>query len=103
MSTTSSTLTSVLSALGGWTGIDVTSAVNAILAADRAPETQWQAQQTALSNQTSAINSLESYASTLSAQLFSLQDAAGGLGNVAATSSNSNVGTASAVSGTAAS
>jgi flagellar hook-associated protein 2 len=103
MSTTSSTLTSVLSALGGSTGIDVTSAVNAILAADRAPETGWQAQQAALASQTSAINTLEGYSSTLSDQLSALQDAAGVLGTVAAASSNSGVVTASAVSGTPAS
>jgi len=103
MSTTSSTLTSVLSALGGSNGIDVTSAVNAILSADRAPEVAWQAQQAALASQTSAINTLENYSSTLSDQLFALQDSAGVLGTVAATSSNSGIVTASAVSGTPAS
>jgi flagellar hook-associated protein 2 len=56
---TSSTLNSVLSALGGTTGIDVTSAVDTILYADRAPERGWQAQQATLASQTSAINQIE--------------------------------------------
>jgi flagellar hook-associated protein 2 len=101
MSTTSSsTLTSVLTALGGTTGIDVTSAVNAILSADRAPETQWQAQQATLASQTSAINTLQSYSSTLDDQLFALQDVGGVLGTVASSSSNSSIVTATAANGT---
>jgi flagellar hook-associated protein 2 len=100
MSTTSSTLTSVLSALGGSTGIDVTGAVNAILNADRAPEVGWQAQQATLASQTSAINTLESYSSTLSDQLSTLQDAAGVLSTVASSSSNTGIVTATAADGT---
>ena len=103
MSTTSSTLTSVLSALGGSTGIDVASAVNAILAADRAPETSWKAQQATLNTQYAAINNLQSESSSLTDQLGSLQNIAGVLSTVAATSSNSSVVTASAASGTPAS
>jgi flagellar hook-associated protein 2 len=100
MSTTSSTLSSVLSALGGSTGIDVTGAVNAILTADRAPEVGWQAQQATLASQTSAINTLEGYASTLSDQLSTLQDAAGVLSTVASSSSNTGIVTATAADGT---
>jgi len=100
---TSSTLTSVLSALGGTTGIDVTSAVDAILYADRAPERGWQAQQTTLENQTSAINQLETEASSLSDSLTTLQDTAGVLSSVSATSSNTSLLTATAADGTIAS
>jgi flagellar hook-associated protein 2 len=103
MSTTSSTLTSVLSALGGATGIDVTSAVDAILYADRAPERAWQAQQTTLSNQAAAINQLQSEASSLSDALSVLQTASGVLTAATATSSNSSVVTATASAGTPAS
>jgi len=103
MSTTSSTLTSVLSALGGSTGIDVTAAVNSILAADRAPETSWQAQQAKLNTQYAALNNLQSESSSLTDQLGSLQNIAGVLSTVAATSSNSSIVTASAAPGTASS
>ena len=97
---TTSTLNSVLSALGGSTGIDVTSAVNTILYADRAPERGWQAQQTTLSNQTSALNQLQTQSSTLSNDLSTLQDPVGVLSSAVATSTNSSLLTASAVPGT---
>jgi len=100
---TSSTLTSVLSALGGSNGIDVTSEVNAILYADRAPERGWQAQQTTLASQTSALNQLESEASTLSDSLSALQDPSGVLTAVTASSSNTSLLTATAADGTTAS
>jgi flagellar hook-associated protein 2 len=103
MSSTSSTLNSVLSALGGATGIDVTAEVNSILYADRAPERGWQAQQSTLANQTAAINQLESEASTLSNALSDLQSVNGPLSAVTATSSNSNLVTATAADGTPAS
>lgn len=102
MSTTS-TLTSVLSALGGSTGIDVTSAVDTILYADRAPERSWQAQQTTLSNQTTALNQLQTQSSTLSDDLSILQDPVGVLSSAVATSTNSSLLTASAVPGTSSS
>ncbi len=102
MSTTSS-LNSVLSALGGSTGIDVTAEVNAILYADRAPERGWQTQQNSLSNQTAAINQLETEASSLSDALSALQSATGVLSAVTASSSNSNLLTATATDGTPAS
>jgi flagellar hook-associated protein 2 len=100
---TSTTLTSVLTALGGSTGIDVTSAVDAILYADRAPERAWQAQQTTLNAQATAIDQIETESSALSDALNTLQSSTGSLSTVAATSSNSSVVTASAVAGTAAS
>ena len=103
MSTTSSTLSSVLSALGGTTGIDVTSAVDAILYADRAPERGWQAQQATLSSQTAALNQLSSESSSLADALSTLQSTSGSLSAATATSSNTNILTATAAGGTAAS
>jgi len=103
MSTTSSTLNSVLSALGGSNGIDVTEAVNSILYADRAPERGWQTQQATLASQTSAINQIENETSALSDSINSLADLEGPLSSVTATSSNTSLLTATAVSGTAAS
>ncbi|ADW70896.1 flagellar filament capping protein FliD [Granulicella tundricola] len=100
MSTTSSTLNSVLSALGGSNGIDVTSTVASILYADRAPERAWQAQQTTLATQTAAIQQIESESSSLSDALSALQSSTGALTSAAATSSNSDVVTATAVAGT---
>jgi flagellar hook-associated protein 2 len=100
---TSSILNSVLSATSGsndTTSIDVTSAVDAILYADRAPERAWQAQQATLSSQTTEINQLQSESSTLTDALNDLQDSSGALGSITATSSNSSIVTASAVAGT---
>jgi flagellar hook-associated protein 2 len=99
----SSTLTSVLSALGGSTGIDVTAEVNSILYADRAPERSWQAQQATLASQSSALNQLDTEASTLSDSLNALGQISGVLTAVTATSSNSNIVTATAADGTTAS
>lgn len=103
MSTTSSTLTSVLSALGGSTGIDVTAAVDSILYADRAPERGWQAQQATLASQTSAINQIETEASSLADDLNSLGDLSGPLSAATVTSSDSSLLTATAADGTPAS
>ena len=100
MSTTSSTLTSVLSALGGSTGIDVTDAVNAILYADRAPERGWQTQQTTLNTQAAAIEQIQSEASSLTDALSNLQTSGGVLSSTSAASSNTNVLTATAADST---
>jgi flagellar hook-associated protein 2 len=100
---TSSTLNSVLSALGGTTGIDVTSAVDTILYADRAPERGWQAQQATLASQASAINQIENETSALNDSLNNLSDLDGALSSVTATSSDTSLLSATAVSGTAAS
>ncbi|HEY0785030.1 MAG TPA: flagellar filament capping protein FliD [Acidobacteriaceae bacterium] len=99
---TSSILGSVLAATNGTasSAIDVTSTVNDILYADRAPERSWQAQQTALAAQTSAISQLSSESSTLSDALAALQDQSGSLSAVTASSSNPSVVTASALAGT---
>ncbi len=102
MSTTS-TLNSVLTALGGSTGIDVSSAVDAILYADRAPERAWAAQQATYASQTTALRQLETEASSLSDSLNTLQDPLGALSSASASTTNSNLLTASAVAGTSSS
>src|SRR5579875_3879781 len=99
---TSSTLSSVLSALGGTNGIDVTTAVDDILYADRAPERTWQAEQSTLASQTSALNQLNTEASNLSDALTALQSSSGVLSTVTADSSDSSIVTATAANGTAA-
>ncbi len=103
MSTVStSALGSLLSSLNnGSAGLDVTSAVASIIAAERAPETAWQNQQTTINSQATEIHQLESEISAVTVQLQSLGDPISAFGAVAATSSNSNIVTASAVSGTA--
>jgi len=101
-SSTSSTLTSVLTALGGSSGIDVTDAVDSILYADRAPERIWTSEQATLSDQTTALNLLDADALTLSTDLTALDSSTGVLGTVSATSSDSSVVTATAATGTVA-
>jgi flagellar hook-associated protein 2 len=99
---TASLLNSVLQATNDSSsgGLDVTSAVAAVIAADSAPEIAWENQQTTISNQTAAINQLESESSNLSDQLNALNDVAGALGSISATTSDSTVVTASAQPGT---
>ena len=101
MSTVStSALSSVLSALNnGSSGIDVTAAVASIIAAERAPEAVWQSEQTTLSNQTSAIQQLESDSSSLTVSLQALGDPLGALSSVSASSSDTDAVTASAAPG----
>jgi flagellar hook-associated protein 2 len=74
--------------------------VNSILYADRAPERGWQAQQATLASQTSALNQLQSDASSLTDSLSALQDITGVLSSVTATSSNTSLLTATAADGT---
>jgi flagellar hook-associated protein 2 len=102
MSTTS-ILNQVLAATTGNTsgGIDVTDAVAAILYADRAPERAAQAQQTTLAGQTTALNQLQTEASSLTDQLNALQDPTGALNSITAVSGDSSLFTATAFAGTA--
>ncbi len=103
MSTASTAaLSSVLSALNsGSSGIDVTSAVASIIAADRAPEQAWESQQTVISNQEQAIQQLERESSSLTDSLESFSDVTGVLSSLSASSSNTDVLTASAQAGAA--
>jgi len=105
-STTSTTpainISSILAASSGAStpGIDVTSAVAAAIYADRAPERLWQADQTTLSTQTSALNSLQTATSAVENDLQALNTLTGPLAARTVTSSSSDL-TATAATGTA--
>ena len=94
-------LSSLLQAATGATssGIDVTSAVTAALYADRAPERQWQAQQSTIASQITALNALQTALSSVSSDLDSLNDITGPLAARAVSSSAAQV-TGTATPGT---
>ena len=97
-------ISSILQAATGASssGLDVTSAVNAAVTAAEAPEQNWQNQETSLQNQTSALNQLQTDATNLDNDMQSLNNITGPLSAVTVSSSNSNVVSASAASGTSA-
>jgi flagellar hook-associated protein 2 len=96
-SLTSVNLNSLYAAFGSdASGIDVSTAVSQILYADRAIERQWQYQQSLISQQSSALNQLNSAASSLISSLDALQDPTGALMATNITSSDSSVVTATA-------
>lgn len=98
-STSGIDLSSLLQAATGATsaGIDVTSAVSAALYADRAPERQWQAQQSTITSQITALTGLQTALSSVSNDLDSLNDLSGPLAARAVSSSATQVtGTATA-------
>jgi flagellar hook-associated protein 2 len=86
------------SSTGSSSGIDVTSVVNQILDADRAPEKLWQAQQDTLTRQTNTWSVIQSNLSDLSSKLGVLTDVVGGLNTKSASSSQPSLVTASAQS-----
>jgi flagellar hook-associated protein 2 len=91
-------LSSLLQAATGATsaGIDVSSAVTAALYADRASERQWQAQQSNIASQITALSTLQTALASVSNDLDSLNDISGPLAARAVSSSASQVtGTAS--------
>jgi|SRR5581483_8925328 len=92
-STTAIDLSSLLQAATGASseGINVTSAVGAALYADRAPERQWQAQQSTISSQVSALTTLQSALSAVSQDLNKLSDATGSLASRTVSSSSAQV------------
>ena len=96
-------LSSLLTAATGATstGIDVTSAVDAAIYAARAPERQWQSEQSTVQSQMTALGSIQSALSTLGTDLENLNDPAGALAARTATSSNTSVLTAVASPGAA--
>jgi flagellar hook-associated protein 2 len=95
----SATSTSQGTGLGA--GIDVTSVVQQILNADRAPETLWQSQQSMLNVQTSSWKNLQTNISTLLNKVRGLSDVVGVFTNRIATSSQPAVVTATADSSAA--
>ncbi len=94
-------LSSILQAAYGASssGIDVTSAVNAAITAARAPETAWQNEETTLQSQTTALTALQTDATNLDDDVQNLNSVVGPLSARTVSSSNSNLVTASAASG----
>ncbi|HEY8310575.1 MAG TPA: flagellar cap protein FliD N-terminal domain-containing protein, partial [Gemmatimonadaceae bacterium] len=80
-------------------GIDVTSAVSAALYADRAPERQWQSQQSTVASQITALTSLQTALGSVSNDLNDLNSLTGSLTSRTALSSSTQV-TATAAAGT---
>jgi len=84
---------------GSGNGIDVTSVVNQILDAERAPEKLWQQQQATLSTQSGALNSLNSSLNALKTATQALTNLSGVVSSNVATSSQTGILTASAQNG----
>src|SRR5437868_7602491 len=81
-------------------GIDVTSVVDQILSAERAPETLMQQQQARVSSQVATINSLNSGLACLQEKVNDLKDVVGALTAMQANSSDTGILTASAQAST---
>lgn len=105
-STTSTTpaidISNILAASSGAStpGIDVTAAVTAAIYADRAPERAWQADQTTLSSQTTALTAIQTATEAVATDMQSLNTLTGPLAARTVSSSNSNDLTATAATGT---
>jgi flagellar hook-associated protein 2 len=97
-------ISSILQAATGSSssGIDVTAAVNSALTAARAPETAWENQQSTLQSQSTALTQIQTDATNLDNDMQALNSLTGPLSARTVTSSNSNVVTASAASGSTA-
>jgi len=76
--------------------LDVTAAVNAAVTAAEVPETQWEAQQTAITSQEADLTGIKSATSTVENDLATLNSLTGALSSVDVSSSDSNLVTASA-------
>ena len=94
-------LSDILSAFSSTQGINVQAAVAAAIAAESGPLTQMQNQQAALASQTSDLNVVEGHVQSLETALDALGDPAGQLMSMTASSSNSNVVSATASAGAA--
>jgi flagellar hook-associated protein 2 len=79
-------------------GLDVTAVVNQILDAARGPERLWQRQQSGLTAQTNALNSINSSLTALQTAMQALSDVSGVIASRVATSSQTGILTASAQS-----
>ena len=82
-------------------GIDVTSAVAAAIYADRAPERGWQADQTTLSSQTTALTAMQTASAALATDMQAMNTLTGPQAARTVSSSSSEV-TATAATGTVA-
>ncbi len=92
-------LSDILSAFSNSQGINVQAAVAQAIAGMSGPMTEWQNEQAALQSQTGDLNTIEGHVQALETALNALGDPAGQLMSMAASSSNSNVVTASASPG----
>jgi len=82
-------------------GIDVTAAVAAAIYADRAPERGWQADQTTLTSQTTALTAIQTASEALATDMQAMNTVTGPLAARTVSSSSSDV-TATAATGTVA-
>ena len=95
-------ISSILAATSGNTAaLDVTAAVAAGIYADRAPERVWEADQTTLTGQTTALTAIQTATTAVATDLATLNTLTGPLAARTVTSSSSDV-TATAASGTVA-
>jgi flagellar hook-associated protein 2 len=94
-------ISSILAAAFGASspGIDVTSAVNAGVTAAEAPELTWQTEEGTLQSQVSALTQIQTDASNLDNVMQSLNSITGPLSAMTVSSSNADVVSASAASG----
>ena len=94
-------LSSILQAATGASssGIDVTAAVNSAITAARAPETNWENQETTDQNQITALDTLQTDATNLDNDAQALNSLTGPLSARTVSSSNSSVVSGSAASG----
>jgi len=103
MSTNPINLSSLLSAFGSSQPINVPEAVSQALAADEAPEVQWQDEQQTIQTETTALNSIESDVTALEGTLTAISGPSGALTTMSTSSSDSGIVTATAVNGASAS
>lgn len=103
-STSTVDVSSILAALSNksTTAIDVTAAVTAGIYADRAPERLWQADQTTLTSQTTALTAIQTATKAVITDMQSLNTLTGPLASRTVTSSNTSELTATAATGTVA-
>jgi flagellar hook-associated protein 2 len=103
-STPTINISSILAATTGATtpGIDVTAAVAAAIYAARAPERGWQADQTTLTSQTTALTAIQTATQAVQNDMQALNSLTGPLSARSVTSSNANIASATAATGTVA-
>jgi flagellar hook-associated protein 2 len=95
-------ISNILAASSGssTSGIDVSSAVTAAIYADNAPERAWQADQTTLTSQSTALTSIQTATEAVATDMQNLNTLTGPLAARTVTSSDSNNLTATAATGT---
>lgn len=90
-------MSSIGSSLGSSsTGLDVQSTVEQLIYVERAPERLWQKQQTVLDAQAAALRSIQAKLESLESSVNDLKDFSGVLSSRTASTSNSNLATATA-------